>query len=74
MADPPILGVQACLWTEPVETLEDAELLLFPRLFAHAEARRAGPRELLTALFVVETLRGQVHSHWRVGSSAPPIA
>ena len=41
--NPPILGVQACLWTEPVASEADAEILLFPRLFAVAEVR-SGPR------------------------------
>lgn len=32
-----LLGVEACLWTETVETLSDIEEMLFPRLAAVAE-------------------------------------
>lgn len=39
-----ILGVEAPLWTETVETLEQADTLLYPRLFAHAETAWS-PRE-----------------------------
>ena len=32
-----VLGVEALLWTETVETMDDVELMTFPRLAGHAE-------------------------------------
>jgi len=32
-----ILGVEAALWTETIETLDDIEYMVFPRLAGHAE-------------------------------------
>jgi hexosaminidase len=32
-----VLGIEAPLWTETVETIEDVELLIFPRLAGYAE-------------------------------------
>ncbi|HWT94349.1 MAG TPA: family 20 glycosylhydrolase [Solirubrobacteraceae bacterium] len=37
VAEQDLLGVEACLWTETVETLADVEEMLFPRLAAVAE-------------------------------------
>ena len=31
------LGIEAALWTETVETWEDAEFLTYPRVLGHAE-------------------------------------
>lgn len=44
VAESAILGVEAPLWTETVESLEDADALVFPRLTAHAETAWS-PRE-----------------------------
>jgi hypothetical protein len=37
-------GLEACLWTERIETDEKLEQMLFPRLFALAEAAWSGPQ------------------------------
>jgi hexosaminidase len=37
LADGQLMGVEAPLWTETVDLLEDVEFLVFPRLLGHAE-------------------------------------
>ncbi|NHI17611.1 family 20 glycosylhydrolase [Microbacterium excoecariae] len=43
IAEDDILGVEACLWTETVRTLEDIDALAFPRIAAAAEAAWSAP-------------------------------
>lgn len=40
-----ILGVEAPLWSETVETLDDIEYLIFPRLAGHAEVAWTAPKD-----------------------------
>jgi hexosaminidase len=37
LAESDVLGVEAPLWTETVDSVEDIDLLMFPRLIGHAE-------------------------------------
>ncbi len=40
------IGTQACLWSEFVESTEDAQYLIFPRLMAHSENAWCSQEEL----------------------------
>ncbi|MFR9524177.1 MAG: family 20 glycosylhydrolase [Rikenellaceae bacterium] len=46
------LGTQACLWSEFVESTQDAQYLIFPRLMAHSENAWCSHEELDWTSFV----------------------
>jgi hexosaminidase len=45
LSEASILGVEAPLWSETLETLEDVEFMAFPRLAGHAEIGWSPARE-----------------------------
>ena len=61
LAEDAILGVEACLWSETVRTLDDIEQLILPRIGAAAEA--AWSRPAGTPERTVESFRQRMPGH-----------